>query len=78
MPRPGVGCHALQSPPWSWLARLRYASHALGPEGLSSSLGRLAILAVLVTLGIVIYLASLQLLGVMKLKDMAAAVRRRT
>ncbi len=55
-----------------------YASHALGPEGLSSSLGRLAILAALVTLGVVIYLASLQLLGVMKLKDMAAAVRHRT
>ena len=55
-----------------------YASHALGPEGLSSSLGRLAILAALVTLGIVIYLASLQLLGVMKLKDMAAAVHHRT
>jgi putative peptidoglycan lipid II flippase len=55
-----------------------YASHALWPEGLSSSLGRLAILAALVTLGIVIYLASLQLLGVMKLKDMAAAVHHRT
>ena len=43
-----------------------------------SSLGRLAILAALVTLGIVVYLASLQLLGVMKLNELAAAVRHRT
>ena len=43
-----------------------------------SSLGRLAILAALVTLGIVVYLASLQLLGVMKLKELATAVRHRT
>lgn len=55
-----------------------YATHAVGPTETMSSLGRLAILAVLVTLGIVVYLASLQLLGVMKLKELATAVRHRT
>ncbi|MGB7619368.1 MAG: lipid II flippase MurJ, partial [Pseudolabrys sp.] len=55
-----------------------YATHAVGPAETMSSLGRLAILAVLVTLGIVVYLASLQLLGVMKLKELATAVRHRT
>jgi hypothetical protein len=55
-----------------------YATHAVGPGEAMSSLGRLAILAALVTLGIVVYLTSLQLLGVMKLKELATAVRHRT
>jgi putative peptidoglycan lipid II flippase len=44
----------------------------------ASSLGRLVVLALLVTLGIVIYIGSLQLLGVTRVKDLAAAVRHRT
>jgi len=54
-----------------------YATYLLGPTVIASSLGRLAILAALVTLGIVVYLASLQFLGVMKLKDLAAAAHHR-
>ena len=50
-----------------------YAAHALAAP--ASSLGRLAILAALVTLGVAVYLATLQLLGVTKLKDLIAAVR---
>ena len=50
-----------------------YATHALTAP--TSSLGRLAILAALVTLGVAVYLAALQLLGVTKLKDLIAAVR---
>jgi hypothetical protein len=40
-----------------------------------SSFGRLVVLVVLVMVGIGVYLAALQLLGVMKLKDLVAAVR---
>src|SRR3989304_3064875 len=52
---------------------IAYAVHALTAP--ASSLGRLAILAALVTLGVAVYLATLQLLGVTKLKDLIAAVR---
>jgi len=57
---------------------LAFATHVVGPGESMSSLGRLVILAALVTLGIFVYLASLQLLGVMKLNELAAAVRHRT
>jgi putative peptidoglycan lipid II flippase len=49
----------------------------LFPALAGSSLGRLAILVVLVTLGVAVYLAVLQILGVAKLKDLIAAVRHR-
>jgi hypothetical protein len=42
-----------------------------------SSFGRLVVLAALVMVGIGVYLATLQLLGVMKLKELAAAIRQR-
>ena len=53
------------------------ASHALIPALASSSFGRLALLAVLVALGVAVDLAALQILGVAKLKDLLAAIRRR-
>ena len=60
-------------------AAVGYANHRwLAPAGGASSVGRLAILAALVTLGIVIYVAALQVLGVVKLKEIAAALRTRT
>lgn len=52
------------------------AGHALLPALSSSSLGRLVLLAALVTLGVAVYLAALQLFGVTRLKDLLAAVRR--
>jgi putative peptidoglycan lipid II flippase len=51
-------------------------THALGSAEPVSSFGRLVVLAALVMVGIGVYLATLQLLGVMKLKQLAAAVRR--
>jgi putative peptidoglycan lipid II flippase len=53
-----------------------YAAYAVPVP--ASSLGRLVVLALLVTLGIVIYIGLLQLLGVTRVKDLAAAVRHRT
>jgi len=53
------------------------ATYASGTTAHSSSI-RLIILIALVLLGIAIYLASLQLLGVAKVKDLATAVRQRT
>jgi putative peptidoglycan lipid II flippase len=41
----------------------------------ASQLGRIALLAVLVVLGLVVYLASLQVLGVARIRDLVAAVR---
>lgn len=49
--------------------------HALFPALAVSSLGRLGLLVVLVTLGVAVYLGALQILGVAKLKDLIAAVR---
>ena len=53
------------------------AGHTLLPALASSSLGRLALLAVLVALGVAVDLAALQILGVAKLKDLLAAIRQR-
>lgn len=50
-------------------------THALGLAEPVSSFGRLVVLAALVMVGIGVYLATLQLLGVMKLKELTAAVR---
>jgi putative peptidoglycan lipid II flippase len=52
------------------------AGDMLFPALAMSSLGRLILLAVLVTLGIAVYLAALQILGVTKLKDLVVSVRR--
>jgi len=49
--------------------------HALFPALAASSLGRLGLLIVLVTLGVAVYLGALQWLGVAKLKDIIASVR---
>jgi len=54
------------------------AGHTHFPHLAASSFGRLALLVVLVTLGVGVYLAALQLLGVAKLKDLISAVRART
>jgi putative peptidoglycan lipid II flippase len=56
---------------------IAYAAHAISPTESMSSFGRLVVLATLVMLGIGVYLAALQLLGVMKLKELIAAVRHR-
>lgn len=53
-----------------------YAAHALFPAA-ATTLGRLVLLIALVALGVAIYAAALQLLGVAKLKDLIAAVRQR-
>ena len=55
-----------------------FASQAFGPTVHMSSPARLAILITLVVLGVAFYLIALQLLGVTKVKDLAAAVRQRT
>jgi putative peptidoglycan lipid II flippase len=52
-------------------------THALGLAEPVSSFGRLVVLAALVMVGIGVYLATLQLLGVTKLKELAAAVRHK-
>jgi len=54
-----------------------YAAYLVGSAAIASSLGRLAILAALVTLGVAAYLASLRLLGAVKLKDLAAAMHHK-
>jgi hypothetical protein len=43
----------------------------------SGSLARLGLLIVLVALGLAVYLASLELLGVARLRDLIAAARER-
>jgi len=52
--------------------------HTLWPALASAALDRVILLTVLVALGIAIYLAALQILGVAKLKDLVAAIRCRT
>ena len=52
-------------------------SHTGFPASPASSWGRLATLVILVMIGIVVYVALLQLLGVTRLKDIIAAVRER-
>ena len=56
-----------------------FAAHDLlaSLPGASGSLARLALLVVLVALGLAVYLASLELLGVARLRDLVAAVRAR-
>ena len=56
-----------------------FAAHDLSASlpGASGSLARLALLVVLVALGLAVYLASLELLGVARLRDLVAAVRAR-
>jgi putative peptidoglycan lipid II flippase len=51
------------------------AGHTPFPALAASSLGRLILLVVLVALGVAVYFAALQILGVAKLKDLAAAMR---
>jgi putative peptidoglycan lipid II flippase len=50
--------------------------HEMFPALEVSAIGRLALLAVLVTLGLVVYAATLDILGVAKLKQLSAALRR--
>jgi len=52
--------------------------HALWPALASALMGRVILLAILVVLGIAIYLAALHMLGVAKLKDLVAAARQRS
>jgi hypothetical protein len=54
-----------------------HAGHILLPAASVSPLGRLAILLVLVAAGVAVYAALLQILGVARLKDLAAAVKTR-
>ena len=56
-------------------AAVGFANHAIG-AGVASSAARLAILAALVTLGIAVYFAVLQMLGVVTLKELTALQRR--
>ena len=51
--------------------------HTLWPALASASFGRLVLLGVLVALGVAVYLAALQVLGVAKLKDLVFAACRR-
>lgn len=46
------------------------------PSNAGGSLARLAVLALLVALGLAVYVASLELLGVARVRDLLAAVRR--
>jgi len=52
-----------------------YANHVIGADGATSA-ARLAILAALITLGVAVYFAALQLLGVVTLKGLAALQRK--
>ena len=52
------------------------AAHALFPSLSASAVGRLGLLAVMVTLALVTYGAALEILGVIKLKDLISAFRR--
>jgi putative peptidoglycan lipid II flippase len=54
------------------------AGHALAPVLAVSALGRLTLLAVLVLLGLAVYGAALEVLGVAKRKDLITALRRRS
>jgi putative peptidoglycan lipid II flippase len=54
------------------------AGHGLFPAPAASAIGRLVLLAVLVALGLAIYAAALEILGVAKLKDLIAALRRQS
>lgn len=54
------------------------AGHAVAPELAVSALGRLALLAVLVLLGLAVYGAALEILGVAKRKDLVTALRRQS
>ncbi len=54
------------------------AGDALIPALAASAIGRLALLAVLVVLGFVIYATALEVLGVTKHKDLIAALRRQS
>jgi putative peptidoglycan lipid II flippase len=54
------------------------AAHALFPALSASAVGRLGLLAVMVTLALVVYAAALEILGVVKLKDLIAAFRRQS
>ena len=56
-------------------AAVGFANHVIG-AGVASSAARLAILAALVTLGIAVYFAVLQMLGVVTLKELTALQRR--
>ena len=56
-------------------AAVGYANHVIG-AAVASSAARLAILAALVTLGVAVYFAALQLLGVVTLKELAALQRK--
>ena len=53
-------------------AVVAYPTYALGTP--ATSLGRLELLAALVALGVAVYAAALHVLGVAKLKDIAAAL----
>jgi putative peptidoglycan lipid II flippase len=56
-------------------AAVGYANYMIGLVG-ATSLARLAILAALVTIGVAVYVAALQLLGVVALKELAALERK--
>ena len=55
-----------------------FVSRAFFPALAASALGRLELLVVLVVLGLVVYAAALEIFGVAKLKQMIAALPRRT
>ncbi|MDP2411275.1 MAG: murein biosynthesis integral membrane protein MurJ [Pseudolabrys sp.] len=52
-------------------------AYAQSPVLQTSAAGRLAVLAVLISLGVALYLAALQGLGVVRLKHLIAAIRRK-
>jgi len=54
------------------------AEREMFPALAVSAIGRLALLAVLVTLGLVVYAAALDILGVVKLRQLSAALRRQS
>jgi putative peptidoglycan lipid II flippase len=54
------------------------AVHAAFPQEAHSLVGRVAALAALVVLGLVVYGAALHIFGVAKLRDLAAALRKNT
>jgi putative peptidoglycan lipid II flippase len=56
-------------------AAVGYANYTIGVVG-ATPLARLAILAALVTLSVAVYVAALQLLGVVALKELAALQRK--
>jgi putative peptidoglycan lipid II flippase len=54
------------------------SAHTLWPALAATTIGRVILLLVLVSLGVAVYAAALQVLGVAKLKGLIAAVRNRT